>query len=197
MQLNAKRENYTGVRAADYYRQDMIILLFICFALFLVLFSRFVGLKVILSFVFTALCLWKVLIPLYLKGFSPLLVATGVVFICTIVILLLVGGVSRKGIVALFGTMSGVLVTAVLAMIFGYFFKIPGTVQEFSEALLYTGFTHLNLSEIFISVIFISSAGAVMDVSMDLSAAQHELVQHMPNMSRKELIKSELVLQIL
>lgn len=190
MQLDSKKESYTGVRAADYYRQDMIIVLFICFALFLILFSKFVGVKIILSFLFTALCLWKVLIPLYLKGFSPLIVATGVVFICSIVILLLVGGITRRGIVALFGTMAGVFVTALLAIFFGNLFNIPGTVQEYSEALLYTGFTNLNLSEIFISVIFISSAGAVMDVSMDISAAQYELIQHMPYLSRKELIKS-------
>ena len=190
MQLDPTRETYTGVRAADYYRQDMIIVLFICFAVFLILFSRFVGVKIILSFVFTALCLWKVLIPLYLKGFSPLIVATGVVFICSVVILLLVGGITRRGIVALLGTMAGVFVTALLAIVFGYLFNIPGTVQEYSEALLYTGFTNLNLSEIFISVIFISSAGAVMDVSMDISAAQYELIQHMPYLSRKELIKS-------
>ncbi len=190
MQLDSKKETYTGVRAADYYRQDMIIVLFICFAVFLILFSRFIGVKIILSFVFTALCLWKVLIPLYLKGFSPLIVATGVVFICSVVILLLVGGITRRGIVALLGTMAGVFVTALLAIVFGYLFNIPGTVQEYSEALLYTGFTNLNLSEIFISVIFISSAGAVMDVSMDISAAQYELIQHMPYLSRKELIKS-------
>lgn len=190
MQLDPTKETYTGVRAADYYRQDMIIILFICFALFLILFSRFVGVKIILSFVFTALCLWKILIPLYLKGYSPLLVATGVVFMCSVVILLLVGGITRRGMVALMGTMAGVFVTALLAVVFGYFFNIPGTVQEYSEALLYTGFTNLNLSEIFISVIFISSAGAVMDVSMDISASQYELIQHMPYLSRKELIKS-------
>ena len=192
LQLDESRESYTNVRAADYYRQDVIILLFICFALFLILFSKLIGLKAILSFIFTALALWKILIPLYLKGFPPLLVAICVVILCTVVIILLVGGVNRKGFVALSGTIAGVLATAALAIIFGYYFKIPGTVQEYSEALLYTGFVHLNLSDIFISVIFISSAGAVMDVSMDISASQHELIVNIPNIPRKTLIRSGL-----
>ncbi|OAV71576.1 YibE/F-like protein [Bacteroidales bacterium Barb4] len=119
-----------------------------------------------------------------------MLTATGIVFFCTTTIILLVGGVNRKGLVALLGTIAGVSVTALLAVVFGYYFKIPGTIQEFSEALLYTGFVRLDFSDIFISVIFVSSAGAVMDVAMDISAALHELSSRMPELQRKELIKS-------
>lgn len=190
IQPDATGENIAGVRAAEYYRQDIIWILFACFALFILLFSKFTGIKIILSFVFTAICLWKVLIPLYLKGYSPLWVAMGVVILCTAVILLLGGGLNRKGFIAFFGTVAGVSVTALLAVVFGHFFKIPGTVQEYAETLLYTGFTHLNLSEIFIAGIFISSAGAVMDVSMDISASLNELIQHKPGLSRQELTRS-------
>ena len=190
IQPDATGEGYTGVRAAEYYRQDIIWILFAGFALFLLLFSKFTGIKIILSFVFTAVCLWKVLIPLYLKGYSPIGVAMGVVILCTAVILLLVGGLNRKGFVAFSGTVAGGSATALLALLFGYFFKIPGTVQEYAETLLYTGFTHLDLSGIFIAGIFISSAGAVMDVSMDISASQHELIRHNPGMTRRELVRS-------
>lgn len=72
----------------------------------------------------------------------------------------------------------------------GIFFKIPDTVQEFSDALLYAGYTHLNLSAIFISCIFIAAAGAVMDVAMDIAAAQHEVIENNPSIETKELIKS-------
>ena len=143
-----------------------------------------------MSFVFTAVALWKLLLPLYLRGLSPIFVALGVVFLTSTVIILLVGGVNKKGFVALLGTFSGVLFTALLAMLFGHFFKIPGTVQEYSEGLLYAGFTYLDFSDIFISTIFLSAAGAVMDVSMDISASLHEIHLRRPDLSRKELIKS-------
>lgn len=190
LQLDGTRETVTGARAADYYRHGVEILLFACFALFLVLFAKFTGFKAILSFIFTAFAFWKFLIPMYLKGFSPLLCSLSLVFMASIVIILLVGGLTKKGFVALFGTMAGVGITAVLAEIFGHFLKIPGTVQEFSETLLYAGFVDLNLSEIFISVIFISSAGALMDVAMDISAAQNEIVAKIPDIPKGELIKS-------
>lgn len=192
LQLDDNDSKIIGARAAEYYRQDLELILFLCFGGFLILFARYVGLKAILSFIFTALTFWKLLIPAFLNGYNPLIVSLGVVFICTLVIVLLVGGVNRKGAVALFGTMAGITITAILALGFGHFFHIPGTVQEFSEALLYTGYTHLDLSTIFISVIFISAAGAVMDVAMDISAAQHELISHTPDMPRLKLMQSGL-----
>lgn len=190
LQLNKEGDKVLHARAAEFYRQDIECILFLCFALFLILFAKFIGFKAIVSFIFTALMFWKVLIPCFLNGYNPLWIATGVVFFCTVAIILLVGGVNKKGLVALLGTMAGVLITAFLAVLFGYFFKIPGAVQEYAEALLYTGFSNLDLSTIFISVIFISAAGAVMDVSMDISAAQHELILRTPTLSRKELMRS-------
>ena len=49
---------------------------------------------------------------------------------------------------------------------------------------------NLNLSDIFISVVFISAAGALMDVSMDISAAQNEIIHRLPDLSHSELMKS-------
>ncbi len=177
-------------RADDYYRISIEWILLGVFALFLILFAGITGFKALLSFIFTALTFWKILLPSFLKGYSPLLVALGVVILCTTVIIILINGFSKKGLVALTGSISGVGITTILALIFGYYFKIPGTVIEFSEALLYTGYTHLDLSSIFTSCIFIAAAGAVMDVAMDISAAQHEVIENHPLIKPKELIKS-------
>ncbi len=179
-------------RAEEYYRQDIELLLIIAFIAFLVLFAGKTGAKAALSFVFTALAFWKLLIPALLNGYSPLFVSVGIVFMTTCVIILLVGGISRKGFVALSGAMAGVVVTAILALAFGYYFKIPGSVQSYAESLMYMGYVKLNFSEMFISCIFISSAGAVMDVAMDIAAAQDELVANAPHLSRKDLIRSGL-----
>lgn len=190
IRLDDSGETIASVRAEDYYRSDMELVLLIAFVLFLIFFARFTGVKAALSFIFTALAFWKLLIPALLHGYSPLLVSVGVVFVTTSVIVLLVGGLTRKGLVALSGALSGVVVTALLATLFGHFFKIPGLIQEYSGALLYAGFSHLNFSEMFISTIFISSAGAVMDVAMDIAASQHELSEKAPHLTAKELVKS-------
>lgn len=190
MRMDETKENCIEAKASDYYRQDLELFLFLVFSLSLILFAKFTGFKAIISFVFTALAIWKLLIPAFLKGYSPLFVSIGVVFVCTLVIVLLVGGLTKKGFVALLGTMAGVILTALLANVFAYLFKIPGTVQEYAEALLYAGFSNLDFTKMFISIIFISSAGAVMDVAMDIAASQDELVRKLPSISAKELIHS-------
>ncbi|MFI3240275.1 MAG: YibE/F family protein, partial [Bacteroidales bacterium] len=78
-------------RAEDFYRQDVELLLLIAFIFFLILVAGKTGAKAALSFLFTALAFWKLLIPAFLNGYSPLIVSIGIVFMTTIVVILLVG----------------------------------------------------------------------------------------------------------
>lgn len=190
LKLNSEKNKIISARADDYYRINIELILFAFFALFLIIFAGLTGFKALLSFIFTALSIWKILIPMLLKGYNPLLVSLIILSFTTSVIIILINGFSKKGIVALMGSLSGIAITSLLAVIFGYLFTISGTVKDFSETLLYTGFTHIKITDIFISGIFISAAGAVMDVAMDISASQNELILKKPEMSSRELITS-------
>ncbi len=180
----------TASRASESYRFSIIIILFILFTLFLVLFAKWTGIKALLSFIFTALAIWKVLIPLFLKGINPIFIALMITTLSTGVITLLISGFNKKGLTALLGSISGIMLTALLATSFGVFFKIPGTVKDFAESLLYVGFSNHHLADIFISGIFISSAGAVMDVAMDIAVSQEEIKRQNPEISMNNLILS-------
>ncbi|MCW3786501.1 YibE/F family protein [Plebeiibacterium sediminum] len=190
LKFNKSGSKIIEARADDFYRIQIEWILLGLFALFLVCFAGITGFKALLSFIFTALAFWKILLPLFLKGYSPIIVSFGIIVLCTTVIIILINGFSRKGWVALLGAISGVGITTSMALLFAHFFKVSGTVKEFSETLLYTGYTHLDLTAIFISCIFIAAAGAVMDVAMDIAAAQHEVLEHNPSIKKKELMKS-------
>ena len=190
LKTDGKNGKIINARAAEQYRIDVELALFVLFGLFLVGYARWTGFRALLSFVFTALIIWKVLIPLFLKGVPPLPVAFLVVSVTTTVIMLLITGFTRKGAVALSGAICGVALTTFLAVVFGAWFRIPGTVKDFAETLLYSGFYSLQLTDIFLSGIFISAAGAVMDMAMDIAASQAEIVQKHPSISRRELIVS-------
>lgn len=179
-----------SARPDNIYRLNIEIILFSLFALFLISFAGWTGFKALISFVFTAFSIWKVLIPLILKGYEPIIVSFVIVFFATLVIIILISGFTKKGLVALAGSVGGVGLTTLMALLFGYYFNIPGTVMEFSETILYAGFVDLKLNHIFISGIFIAASGAVMDVAMDISAAQNEVLEKKPEISAKELIKS-------
>jgi len=188
--LDKQNKKVVGVNVIDHYRINIELFLLSLFVIFLVIFAGFTGAKAVLSFVFAGMMVLKVLFPLILKGYNPILLSLITISILTFVIIFLIAGFSKKGIVAFLGAITGVFATCLLSVIFGKAFYINGAVQPFSETLLYSGFPHLDLTEIFLAGIFISSSGAVMDIAMDISASQNEIMEKYPTLSRKEIIKS-------
>jgi uncharacterized membrane protein len=174
----------------DFYRMDIELVVLALFSLFLLVFAGWTGAKALLSFLFTALMIWKVFLPGMLRGWDPVLTSLGVVAALTAAIIFLVGGMNRRGAVAFAGSMAGISITCVLALAFGSAFRIHGAVKPFSETLLYSGFAHLDLTKIFLAGIFLASSGAVMDLAMDVAAAMTEIRSKNPDITRKELVLS-------
>lgn len=173
-----------------YYRLNHEYLLVALFGFFIVLVAGLTGLKAILSFVFAALMIWKLLVPLFLRGISPIPVSIAVATALTASVCFLIGGCTRKGLTAFFGAFSGLILACVLAKLFAPGFHLNGAVKPFSENLLYTGFPHLNLTEIFLAGIFLACSGAVMDLAMDIAAAIDEINNKNPDIGFRELFSS-------
>ena len=84
--------------------------------------------------------IWKVLVPSYLRGYSPVWVGIGVTVFITLVIIFFVYGFERRTITASMGALLGIITTCVLGILFTDLFKIHGAVMPDSESLLYSGF---------------------------------------------------------
>lgn len=181
-----------SINLIDYYRLDGELVLAIAFALFLICFARGVGLRSVLSFVITILVLWKILVPLFLKGYNSIFVGLVAVAILTFVILLFVYGLDKRLLSSFFGSMSGIIFAMILSIIYSKAFHIHGAVMANSEALLYSGFADLNLTQIFMASVFIGASGSVMDLSVDITSAVSEVVRNCPDISTKKAIKSGL-----
>ena len=179
-----------SVTMTDHYRLSKEVLLAAIFAVFLILFAGRTGVRAIVSFVMTVLMLWKVLVPLYLKGYNPIFMGLAVTLVLTLFIIALVYGFDRRCAAAVSGAFLGVLVTCVLGVIFTDLFQIHGAVMSYSESLLYAGFQDLSLTQIFMASIFIGSSGAVMDLAVDITSAVHEVVEKRPDLSRWEAVRS-------
>ncbi len=190
LDLNRDKSGITRANLIDHYRIHLEILLFALFCLLLIGFAGWTGVKALVSFVFTGILIWKVFLPVFLLGWNPILVSLGIVTLLTAVIIFLVGGLEKKGLVAFLGAFSGIVFTCVLSLLFGAGFKIHGAVKPFSETLLYSGYPHLSLTRIFLAGIFIASAGAVMDIAMDISASMKEVYDKHPAIPLKDLIRS-------
>ncbi|MGD9366478.1 MAG: YibE/F family protein [Desulfobacteraceae bacterium] len=173
-----------------YYRLTHELILVALFGLFIVAVAGFTGLKALLSFVFAAFMIWKVLIPLFLKDVSPIPVSLAVVAALTASVSFLVGGWTRKGLTAFAGSFAGLVLACILAKFFAPGFHLNGAVRPYAENLLYAGFPHLDLTEIFLAGIFLACSGAVMDLAMDIAASIDEVKNKKPDIGFRDLFGS-------
>ncbi|QGY40986.1 YibE/F family protein [Pseudodesulfovibrio cashew] len=182
--------NIIYVNPQAHYRLGLELFLLGLFAALLLIFGGVTGFKALLSFVFTGMILWKVLVPLLLKGVDPVWLTLCVVAALSAVIIFLVAGVNRTGMAAFLGAFLGVVSSCALGVYFTARFHVHGAVMPFAETLLYAGYGHLNLTRVFMAGVFLSSCGAVMDLAMDVAAAMSEVVAKKPGISRSEAVWS-------
>ena len=178
------------INLIDYYRIGTEWILVIAFALILIAFAGIRGIRMILSFVFAFFAIWKMLIPAVLKGASPFLMCTLTLILLTLVTLPMVSGVNRRSLAALCGALLSMLITLLLSLFMTRILRIHGSVLESSEALLYSGFMTLDLTSLFAGVVCLSAGGAIMDLSIDVSAAMWEVKEHSPLIGPKALFAS-------
>ena len=117
--------DYTGdeIRVAtlvDHYRLNYEMLLAFIFIVVLIGFAGTVGIKAILSFIFTIFAMWKILIPMFLEGYNPVIVGILITIILTAVIIGLVYGIDKESLAAILGALAGSLVTCFMALYFFY-----------------------------------------------------------------------------
>ena len=185
-------EGETGLSATliDHYRMDLQGLLLALFGLLLVVFGGVTGMGALISLFASVLAVWKLLIPLLLKGVSPIWSALFLVVLLTAMIDFLVAGFTRRAVLAMLGSLLGTLVTCILAVVFGRLLKLDGGSLPYLVPLLSQTSMTLNVRELFFAMVFIANSGALMDLSMDIASACEEVRLHHPGITRRELLKS-------
>ncbi len=179
-----------SVVMSDHYRLNKEIILLVIFALFLILFAGKNGFQAILSFLITVLMIWKVLVPCYLKGYSPVWIGIIITAFLTAIIIFFVYGIDKKTLAATSGALLGIITTCILGVTFTGLFKIHGAIMPNAESLIYSGYQNLDLTSIFMASIFIGASGAMMDLSVDITSAIAEVIAKKPSITKKEAILS-------
>lgn len=185
-------DEFLFANLVDHYRLHLEVLLIGFFVVLLIIFSGSTGVRTIISFAFTLICILKVFVPMLLKGYHPIYLALIIGIVISTVTLVLVGGFTKKAYSAIFGSIAASLITCVLAIFFGNLFNIHGSILQWSESLIYSGYQNLNLTLIYQAGIYLSCSGAILDLAIDISAAVEEVVDKKPDISRKEILLSGL-----
>ena len=169
-------------------RMDILYLggLFIVIVLVL---ARFKGLKAMIALLMVIIFIYKVFLPGIVVGYSPILLSVIAALFASVVTIYLMTGFNNKGVIAILGSVGGVLVAGTLSFIFVNSMRLTGYVT--TEALNYASMlTGIKIREVISAGVILGSMGAVMDVAMSISSALNELKEKKPDILSKELFNS-------
>ncbi|MEE3420056.1 MAG: YibE/F family protein [Lachnospiraceae bacterium] len=176
------------------YAQDREMIIFIFAALYiaaLILIGGWQGAKGAVGLIFTFFAMIFVEIPMVYRGYSPIGSAVFLCFVTTLVTMTLIGGWSKKTLVATIGTVIGVVMAFVCAKCFSVASGISGWNVSNIESLLTLWETNgIRVGDLLFAGLLISALGAVMDVTMSAASSMQEVVHQNSTISRRELFKA-------
>ena len=174
----------------DHYRVDTQLLLLLLFAVLIILIGGISGCGALISLTASVLLIWKVLIPMLLKGIAPIPAALLTVALLTSVTMFLVGGFTRRALTAFLGSILGTALTCVLTIVFGDLLRMDGGDIPYATALLAQSSLQIDLRQLYFAMVFLGNSGALMDLAMDIASACDEVSINQPAITRGELIRS-------
>ncbi|MBC5998282.1 YibE/F family protein [Romboutsia ilealis] len=179
------------INISNYQRSHIIGVLAILFIVITLIVGKFKGLKSLISLLFTGTSIVYLMLPMLFKGVSPILAAILVVALSTVVTLTLISGFNKKTMVSVIGTLSGVILSAIIAFLFGRYANLSGITMNDADSMFYLAeYSELRIQGLMFASIIIAALGAVMDVAVSLTSAIFELYEVNNKLSVKDLIKS-------
>lgn len=182
---------YTGT-IFEYDRMAPLAILVGLFFLAAILVGGKTGAKSLVSLLVTLLCLFKLLIPMLMKGAPTLLSVFLVCSYIAVVSLTILGGLQKKTVCAMLGTIAGTAIALLFGLLAQHLTRIDGLRVDDVEPLLQLRQTGqmVGLRGLLVGGVVISALGAVMDVTMGIASAMWEVHTVDPELSTKALFRS-------
>lgn len=166
---------------SDYARDQHLIYLVGGFVLALAIIGGLKGIKAVFTLGITGLAIGGIMLPLMLKGHSPIVLAVLVSAAVVVVTFVVIGGFSVKTLAAAIGTIGGVIVAGVIALLVGTGAQLTGFGGEDATALLFIPQEiDFDFRGLLFAGMIIGALGAVMDVGMSVASAMDEVKKANP-----------------
>lgn len=186
LQSVAGDSTITSVYSRD--RAGVIYAFAALYLLALVLVGGKQGVRGALGLIFTFGCILLVYLPLVYRGFSPFWAAVFICAVTTAVTLYLIGGPTRKTVIATGGTVAGVVIAGIAATAFSLASGVTGwNVSDIESLLTLANTSGIQVGGLLFSGLLISTLGATMDVAMSIASAICELHAQQPALNRRAL----------
>jgi uncharacterized membrane protein len=158
----------------DFKRGTPLVLLALIFGVLVVATARWRGLFAILGIGVTLFALTKFMLPAFLAGENPLLVAVVGSTVIMLIVLYLAHGVSIRTTSALFGTLVGIAVTALIGWWSTGWTQLSGIGSEDDQQLIATA-PNISMSAIVAGTMVIAGLGVLNDVTVTQASAVWEM----------------------
>jgi len=183
--INISGTEYYSVRDVD--RIGGIFILLILFVIVVLIFGKFQGLRSLISLFFNFLVILYVLLPVLLKGYSPILVSIVVGSFILFFAIFFTHGFNRSSTIAFSGTVISVALTGLLAF---FSIKLLNLSGFFSEETMYLNFNtsgSLNFEGLLLGGIIIGVLGVLDDIAITQVAVVSEIRSIGQHLSNKEI----------
>lgn len=186
-----KKGNIANAYISDFIRYKNIIVIAGIFIMLQVLIGGRKGLISLFTLILTMALVITILMPLILKGNSPVLPTIVICIITLVMNFILISGFNQKSLGAICGTSLGMILSGILFYISGSVLKVTGMSYEDNQTLseVLMGKT-VDIKGIFFCCVMLGVLGAIMDIGITISSTMYEIKKSNPNVSQKELIKS-------
>ena len=167
-----------------------IIILGVLLLISIIAVGRLRGILSMASLVSTIFLLFYLLVPLTLKGKSPIPMAVAISLFAIIVTIPIILGFQKKTVAAIIGAASGVVIATILALASGWILRLTGIVTNEMMTVFYASNIDIDLKGLALSGIIISALGAIMDVCISIASATEEIFRVHPGITFGEAFKS-------
>ncbi len=167
-----------------------IVILGVLLLISVIAVGRLRGVLSMASLVSTIFLLFYLLVPLTLKGKSPIPMAVAISLFAIIITIPIILGFQKKTVAAIIGAGSGVVIATLLALGSGWILRLTGIVTNEMMTVFYASNIDIDLKGLALSGIIISALGAIMDVCISIASATEEIFRVHPEISFGEAFKS-------
>lgn len=178
------------VYITDFARDKGVYVLVLLFVIALIVIGGLRGVKSLLSLVLTVFLLFRVLLPLVLRGYNPLQMTILIAIALIVIILLIISGWNRKTVAAVVGTAGGLAIAGVLAFYFGQLVNLTGLSTDEAQMLLHLGDTEMDFRGVLFAGMIIGALGAIMDIGISIASTLEEIKKNNPLIEMSQLFRS-------
>ena len=182
----------------EYVRTPFLLYLATGFLALMVIIGGSKGIRAAMSLIASGVFIASILIPMFLKGYNPVWASILISTVNAVLTFMLVGGMTRKSLAGILGTLGGLITAALLA-------SFSSQVLRFSGLDVRFGFLDLgkrlwmasesadwNFGGLLVAGMILGASGAIMDSSMAVASAIEEVKRANPQVGIWRCIMSGL-----